>query len=76
MQCPICGSDRKTEYTKCPTCGVDFSKWVDKVIQKLNKKTQAVVNKSNKSIKPNKPDESNTTSKSEPGRYKEIIKQE
>ena len=69
MQCPVCGSDRKPEYPKCPTCGVDFSKWLNKVINKLNKKTKSVMDESKaaKAPKPEKP---------EPSRYKEVIKQE
>ncbi len=43
MQCPICGSDRKPEFLKCPTCGVDFSKWLNKVIKKLNTQTDKIM---------------------------------
>lgn len=69
MQCPVCGSDRKPKDVKCPTCGVDFSKWLNKVINKLNKKTKSVMDES-KAAKTAKDD------KSEPSRYKEVIKQE
>lgn len=44
MNCPVCGSVRKPEYKKCPTCGVDFAIWLDKFIKKLNKKTDIAVN--------------------------------
>lgn len=73
MQCPICGSDRKPEYTKCPTCGVDFSKWLNKIINKLNKKKNTVM-QNTKSMKNN--EQTEQPQKSEPNRYKEVIKQE
>ncbi len=44
MNCPVCGSVRKAEYKKCPTCGVDFAMWLNKFIKKLNKKTDIAVN--------------------------------
>lgn len=43
MQCPICGSDRKPKDVKCGTCGVDFSKWLKKIINKLNTQTDKVM---------------------------------
>jgi flagellar hook-basal body complex protein FliE len=64
MQCPVCGSDRKPELTKCPTCGVDFSKWLNKVINKLNDKTDKVMKSSDTTIK----------KKPAPKHYKEVIK--
>lgn len=75
MQCPVCGSDRNPEHAKCPTCGVDFSKWLNKVINKLNKKTNSVMEES-KAAKAAKEEPTPKTIKSEPARYKEVIKQE
>lgn len=75
MQCPVCGSDRKPKDSKCPTCGVDFSKWVNKVIDNLNKKTKSIMDSTTKESKtepPPKPE----PKQPEPGRYREIIKQE
>lgn len=43
MQCPICGSDRNPKDVKCGTCGVDYSKWLKKVINKLNTQTDKVM---------------------------------
>ena len=75
MQCPVCGSDRNPEHAKCPTCGVDFSKWLNKVINKLNKKTKSVLEDS-KAAKAAKAESSKKTEEPEPNRYKEVIKQE
>lgn len=72
MNCPVCGSERKPEYKKCPTCGVDFAVWLDKFIKKLNKKTDTAINQAKK----RKNETRGLNSKTEkPSRYTEVIKQ-
>lgn len=68
MNCPICGSVRKTEYKKCPTCGVDFAVWLETFIKKLNKKTDVAVNQAKQRKK-------DTSGEATGERYKEVIKQ-
>ena len=68
MNCPVCGSVRKPEYKKCPTCGVDFAIWLDKFIKKLNKKTDIAVNQARQR-------KSDTEGPDTGTRYTEVIKQ-
>ncbi len=68
MNCPVCGSVRKSEFKKCPTCGVDFAIWLDKFIKKLNKKTDIVINQA-------KQRKSEAEGPDSDKRYTEVIKQ-
>ena len=74
MQCPICGSDRNPEHKTCPTCGVNFSKWLNKVISRLNKKINAVMNKGLQAQALQTKTLQTKPLKSEPTHYKEVIK--
>lgn len=68
MNCPVCGSVRKPDYKKCPTCGVDFAVWLDKFIKKLNKKTDMALNQAKQ--------RKNGTAEEDSGkRYTEVIRQ-
>ena len=67
MQCPICGSDRNPKIAKCPTCGVDYTKWLNKIINNLHKKTSKVMASAKKS-------EKEADSKPNHSRYREVIK--
>jgi uncharacterized membrane protein YvbJ len=70
MQCPVCGSDRKPKDTKCPTCGVEYAKWLNKVINRLNAKKDKIMQNSQE-----KKDASKTKPIT-PVRYREVIKQD
>ncbi|MBU1169720.1 MAG: hypothetical protein KKD44_09170 [Proteobacteria bacterium] len=70
MLCPVCNSNRKPEDVKCLTCGIDFSKWLSKTINKLNKKTDKVMQNVKSKKNPETPEQV------APSRYKEIIKQD
>ncbi|GAB6097825.1 hypothetical protein JCM14469_40790 [Desulfatiferula olefinivorans] len=70
MQCPVCGSDRNPKDTKCPTCGVEYAKWLGKVINRLNAKKDKVMKDSQAKKDPSQ------TRPSAPTRYREVIKQD
>ena len=70
MNCPVCGSVRKPEYKKCPTCGVDFAVWLERFIKKLNQKTDSAVNQAKQ-----RKDETSGSTTEKPARYTEVIKQ-
>ena len=69
MHCPVCGSNRDPKLEKCPTCGINYAKWLSKTVDRLTSRTLKVM----KTAKLPKKDEKTSPA---PKRYKEIIKQE
>ncbi len=63
MKCPVCELERKPGSTKCPECGIEFSKYLKEKSEKANAPQSKAA-----------PAKGTPKKSPEPGRYREVIK--